>query len=371
MEIGSSSTVAGGGQLSVPPGFRFHPTEEELLYYYLKKKVSYEPIDLDVIREVDLNKLEPWELKEKCRIGSGPQNEWYFFSHKDKKYPTGTRTNRATAAGFWKATGRDKSIHLNSSKKIGLRKTLVFYTGRAPHGQKTEWIMHEYRLDDSENEIQEDGWVVCRVFKKKNHFRGFHQEQEQDHHHHHQYISTNNDHDHHHHIDSNSNNHSPLILHPLDHHHHHHHIGRQIHMPLHEFANTLSHGSMHLPQLFSPDSAAAAAAAAASAQPFVSPINTTDIECSQNLLRLTSNNNYGGDWSFLDKLLTTGNMNQQQQQQVQNHQAKCFGDLSNNDNNDQADHLGNNNGGSSSSPVNQRFPFHYLGNDANLLKFPK
>ncbi|EOA35321.1 hypothetical protein CARUB_v10020504mg [Capsella rubella] len=368
MEIGSSSTVAGGGQLSVPPGFRFHPTEEELLYYYLKKKVSYEPIDLDVIREVDLNKLEPWELKEKCRIGSGPQNEWYFFSHKDKKYPTGTRTNRATAAGFWKATGRDKSIHLNSSKKIGLRKTLVFYTGRAPHGQKTEWIMHEYRLDDIENEIQEDGWVVCRVFKKKNHFRGFHQEQDQDHHHHHQYISTNNnDHDHHHHIDSNSNNHSSLIPHPLD---LHHHIGRQIHMPLHEFANTLNHGSMHLPQLFSPDSAAAAAAAAAATQPFVSSINTTDIECSQNLLRLTSNNNYGGDWSFLDKLLTTSNMNQQ----VQNHQAKCFGDLSNNDNNDQAvthDHLGNNNGASSSSPVNQRFPFHYLGNDANLLKFPK
>ncbi|CAH2067910.1 unnamed protein product [Thlaspi arvense] len=365
MEIGSSSTVAGGGQLSVPPGFRFHPTEEELLYYYLKKKVSYEPIDLDVIREVDLNKLEPWELKEKCRIGSGPQNEWYFFSHKDKKYPTGTRTNRATAAGFWKATGRDKSIHLNSSKKIGLRKTLVFYTGRAPHGQKTEWIMHEYRLDDNENEIQEDGWVVCRVFKKKNHFRGFHQEQDQDNHHHHQYVSTNNDH--HHHIESNSNNHSSLIPHHLD--NHHHHIGRQIHMPLQDFANTLSHGSMHLPQLFSPDSAAAAAAAAAAHQPFVSSINTTDIECSQNLLRLTSNNNYGGDWSFLDKLLTTtNNMNQQ----VQNHQAKCFGDSSNNGNNDQTHDLGNNNGGgSSSSPVNQRFPFHYLGNDANLLKFPK
>ncbi|CAA7039360.1 unnamed protein product [Microthlaspi erraticum] len=360
MEIGSSSTVAGGGQLSVPPGFRFHPTEEELLYYYLKKKVSYEPIDLDVIREVDLNKLEPWELKEKCRIGSGPQNEWYFFSHKDKKYPTGTRTNRATAAGFWKATGRDKSIHLNSSKKIGLRKTLVFYTGRAPHGQKTEWIMHEYRLDDNENEIQEDGWVVCRVFKKKNHFRGFHQEQDQDHHQNHQYLSTNNDH--HHHIESHSNNHSSLIPLSLD---HHHHMGRQIHMPLQEFANTLSHGSMHLPQLFSPDSAAAAAAAAA--QPFVSSINTTDIECSQNLLRLTSNNNYGGDWSFLDKLLATTNMNQQQQQQhVQNHQAKCFGDSSNNDQDVTHDHLG-----SSSSPANQRFPFHYLGNDANLLKFPK
>lgn len=84
---------------------------------------------------------------ERCKIGSTPQNDWYFFSHKDKKYPTGTRTNRATAAGFWKATGRDKVIY-SCSKRIGMRKTLVFYKGRAPHGQKSDWIMHEYRLDE-------------------------------------------------------------------------------------------------------------------------------------------------------------------------------------------------------------------------------
>ncbi|CAN6237733.1 unnamed protein product [Urochloa humidicola] len=165
--------------LTVPPGFRFHPTDEELLYYYLRKKVAYEPIDLDVIREIDLNKLEPWDLKDRCKIGTGPQDEWYFFSHKDKKYPTGTRTNRATTAGFWKATGRDKAIFLgNAGRKIGLRKTLVFYTGRAPHGKKTDWIMHEYRLDDDNAEvpITEDGWVVCRVFKKKSIQRGFDQQ---------------------------------------------------------------------------------------------------------------------------------------------------------------------------------------------------
>ncbi|PPR99287.1 hypothetical protein GOBAR_AA21379 [Gossypium barbadense] len=40
-------------QLLVPLGFRFHPTEEELLYYYLRKKVSFEAIDLDVIREIN------------------------------------------------------------------------------------------------------------------------------------------------------------------------------------------------------------------------------------------------------------------------------------------------------------------------------
>uniref|UniRef100_A0A0D9W5F9 NAC domain-containing protein n=1 Tax=Leersia perrieri TaxID=77586 RepID=A0A0D9W5F9_9ORYZ len=133
----------------VPPGFRFHPTDEELLLYYLKKKIGFE------------------------KIGSAPQNEWYFFSHKDRKYPTGSRTNRATTAGFWKATGRDKCIR-TSYRKIGMRKTLVFYRGRAPHGQKTDWIMHEYRLedaDDAQGGTSEDGWVVCRVFKKKCFFK--------------------------------------------------------------------------------------------------------------------------------------------------------------------------------------------------------
>lgn len=52
----------------VPPGFRFHPTDEELLHYYLKKKLSFQKFDMDVIREVDLNKMEPWDLQGKVVI---------------------------------------------------------------------------------------------------------------------------------------------------------------------------------------------------------------------------------------------------------------------------------------------------------------
>ncbi|KAK1419064.1 hypothetical protein QVD17_28221 [Tagetes erecta] len=151
----------------VPPGFRFHPTDEELVDYYLRKKVASKRIDLDVIKDVDLYKIEPWDLQELCNLGTEDQNEWYFFSHKDKKYPTGTRTNRATKVGFWKATGRDKAIY-SKNNLVGMRKTLVFYKGRAPNGQKSDWIMHEYRLETNENSMpQEEGWVVCRVFKKR------------------------------------------------------------------------------------------------------------------------------------------------------------------------------------------------------------
>ncbi|KAH0460094.1 hypothetical protein IEQ34_010757 [Dendrobium chrysotoxum] len=142
----------------VPPGFRFHPTEEELVGYYLTRKISSQRIDIEIIADIDLYKIEPWELQDRCKFGYEEQNEWYFFSHKDRKYPSGTRTNRATASGFWKATGRDKAI-VSKSKVIGMRKTLVFYEGRAPNGRKSDWIMHEYRLHSS--------WVVCRAFKKQ------------------------------------------------------------------------------------------------------------------------------------------------------------------------------------------------------------
>jgi hypothetical protein len=120
------------------------------------------------------------------------EHDWYFFSPRDRKYPNGSRPNRAAGTGYWKATGADKPICIDISalataasaagsqadthapwttslnvkeekkrrkkdqqntsigkkKVVGIKKSLVFYKGKAPNGVKTNWIMHEYRLPD-------------------------------------------------------------------------------------------------------------------------------------------------------------------------------------------------------------------------------
>ncbi|XP_010546158.1 PREDICTED: NAC domain-containing protein 100-like [Tarenaya hassleriana] len=154
-------------RMDLPPGFRFHPTDEELITHYLHKKVLDSGFSAKAVGEVDLNKSEPWELPWKAKMG---EKEWYFFCLRDRKYPTGLRTNRATEAGYWKATGKDKEIYRGKSL-VGMKKTLVFYRGRAPKGQKTNWVMHEYRLEGKLSahnlpKTAKNEWVICRIFQK-------------------------------------------------------------------------------------------------------------------------------------------------------------------------------------------------------------
>ncbi|URE28125.1 NAC domain-containing protein 21 [Musa troglodytarum] len=290
----------------LPPGFRFHPRDEELVCDYLEKKVrGGGDGGYPVIVDVDLNKCEPWDLPgeihdralffarcmarvvdcvafdlfllsstksdvdfalfsllfpedwriarsftttnllafvgflgslspwrldskkdpnlpdskfptnmiyavgdfvslmqtphppeaELLAVGGGEMacvggKAWYFYSLRDRKYATGQRTNRATMTGYWKATGKDRQVRRRGAM-VGTRKTLVFYGGRAPRGTKTDWVMHEFRMESSDPPLhvrrrsllsctvndrcltnlcpspsaQED-WVVCRVIHK-------------------------------------------------------------------------------------------------------------------------------------------------------------------------------------------------------------
>lgn len=148
------------GVLRLPPGFRFHPTDEELVLQYLKRKVFSCPLPASIIPEFDVCKSDPWDLPGEL------EQEKYFFSTREAKYRNGNRSNRATGSGYWKATGIDKQIvSCRSNQVVGMKKTLVFYRGKPPHGSRTDWIMHEYRLIDTLSTME--NWVLCRIFLKK------------------------------------------------------------------------------------------------------------------------------------------------------------------------------------------------------------
>lgn len=168
------------GVLRLPPGFRFHPTDEELVLQYLKRKVQSHPLPASIIPEADVCRSDPWDLP------GDSEQERFFFSTMEIKYPNGKRSNRATLSGYWKATGLDKQIvNSRNNQVVGTKKTLVFYRGKPPNGSKTDWIMHEYRLANPTHTPQEKNptqgsgkWVLCRIFLKKRGRNGEKKEEE-------------------------------------------------------------------------------------------------------------------------------------------------------------------------------------------------
>ncbi|XP_042486227.1 NAC domain-containing protein 35-like [Macadamia integrifolia] len=150
----------------VMPGFRFHPTEEELVEFYLRRKVEGKRFIVELITYLDLYRYDPWELPALAAIG---EKEWFFYVPRDRKYRNGDRPNRVTTSGYWKATGADRMIRTETLRSIGLKKTLVFYSGKAPKGIRTSWIMNEYRLphhETSDHRYQKVEISLCRVYKR-------------------------------------------------------------------------------------------------------------------------------------------------------------------------------------------------------------
>ncbi|XP_021896566.1 NAC domain-containing protein 104 [Carica papaya] len=156
----------GDGNVNLPPGFRFYPTDEELVVHFLHRKASLLPCHPDVIPDLDLYPYDPWELDGKA-LAEG--NRWYFYSRRTQ--------NRNTSNGHWKSMGIDEPVITSSGKRVGMKKYFVFYVGEAPAGIKTNWIMHEYRLPDSASSsrstkrsaraktLDYSKWVVCRVYE--------------------------------------------------------------------------------------------------------------------------------------------------------------------------------------------------------------
>ncbi|KAK9108557.1 hypothetical protein Syun_024568 [Stephania yunnanensis] len=138
------------GVIRLPPGFRFHPTDEELVVQYLKRKAFACPLPASIIPEIDVCMFDPWELP-----GDGEQ-ERYFFSTRKAKYRNGSRPNRGTNSGYWKATGLDKQIVASRANNqlagAGISACI------SPLKNNSDAQVPTRQMED---------WVLCRIFLKK------------------------------------------------------------------------------------------------------------------------------------------------------------------------------------------------------------
>ncbi|KZV28741.1 NAC transcription factor 25-like [Dorcoceras hygrometricum] len=168
------SFIKDGVTSKLPPGFRFQPTDKEIVFQYLARKIFSYPLPASIIPEITISSSGPWSFP----TGDSDQ-ERYFFINK-ANYGNRERAVIPTRAGFWRAMGPGKRIVSSKTMPlVGIKRTLVFYEGP---NTRTDWIMHEYcvtALTTAACTIQQKkkispgslvpigNWVLCHLFMKK------------------------------------------------------------------------------------------------------------------------------------------------------------------------------------------------------------
>ncbi|GJM88725.1 hypothetical protein PR202_ga05276 [Eleusine coracana subsp. coracana] len=162
----------------LPPGFRFYPTEEELIRFYLRASStaaatatssasSPSPTSAPTTRGSFQAQAHP-----RACAGGEP---WFYFCRRQEREARGGRPSRTTPSGYWKAAGTPGWVYAADGRPIASRKTMVFYRGRAPGGTKTEWKINEYRAVEDDDVAApppshalrtRSEFSLCRLYKK-------------------------------------------------------------------------------------------------------------------------------------------------------------------------------------------------------------
>ncbi|KDP24005.1 hypothetical protein JCGZ_25393 [Jatropha curcas] len=137
-------------------GYRFCPTEEELVCFYLQEKLHKTlPVIADAVIKTldDLYSDEPWNIF----CNETPENG-YFYVFTKLKTRSANRSKRTTPSGTW--TGRSsKDIPCRNITYV--RKYFVFDAkGEAASSSNGHWTMHEFSLKD---EGFKGDYVLCKI----------------------------------------------------------------------------------------------------------------------------------------------------------------------------------------------------------------
>ncbi|CAN0871011.1 NAC domain-containing protein 101 [Linum grandiflorum] len=142
----------------LPAGYRFRPTDMELVKHYLMAKAFNPTSPLPAFIGVDIDAVEYCNMPPSDLVavaGSGPEDrEWFFFVHLDLESVSdqnleGMTTKRAgkKGIGFWKL-GLKKTIFDSTEVPLAYKSELTYYLASTPSSRqrKTHWKLDEYRL---------------------------------------------------------------------------------------------------------------------------------------------------------------------------------------------------------------------------------
>ncbi|KAA8530429.1 hypothetical protein F0562_005138 [Nyssa sinensis] len=140
--------------LNIPSGYKFCPTDTEIVIHYLKRKILDQQLPADIIPTADVYSKNPRELPL-SKFKYSVDNEWYFFSTrlKDNRFTTGYRY---TTDGYWHSILNENILDEDDEVIIGFVEMLTFYERKPLQVTKTNWLMQEYRISEL---------VICKIFR--------------------------------------------------------------------------------------------------------------------------------------------------------------------------------------------------------------
>ncbi|KAK8607348.1 hypothetical protein V6N13_053089 [Hibiscus sabdariffa] len=161
---GQNFVVNGG--VKMPIGYRFHPTDEELVVHYLKRKALNLPLPASVIPELDVLQTDPWSLP-------GDVKETKYMFSKRHGNDSNNKCKRVAGCGYWKPIGKEKPVlACGTNQVIGMRKALVFCERKPSNETKTRWLLHQFRLVGSDETLFpaqtfKREWLVFKVIRRE------------------------------------------------------------------------------------------------------------------------------------------------------------------------------------------------------------
>ncbi|KAL7181782.1 hypothetical protein ACSBR1_040644 [Camellia fascicularis] len=129
-----------GEQLILPSGYIFSPLDSEVVVHYLKKKILNQELPAHIIATIDVYSYDSPNQLPLSEFKYGLPNEWYFFTTRSPHnlFLTGN-------GGGWNELA-DETV-VDNDQVVGYKRRLAFYFAEPLQEMKTDWFIHEYRVN--------------------------------------------------------------------------------------------------------------------------------------------------------------------------------------------------------------------------------